>query len=84
MNEKYKEILKEIVDVIVSLAVDCSQHLREQHHQEKNDTPRCYFENIEHRMEELRRKIDRIEKEVEAKMTENIVKKGTPEFKEGE
>lgn len=53
-----KDQVTRLFSLIHSLAVDCSQHLREQHGQDNpNDKPRFYFDNIAQHVFNLRDEI---------------------------
>ena len=56
MNLK-KEQIKQMLDLIISLALDCSEHLTKQHNQKENDKPRFFFDNIAKQARDLRDEI---------------------------
>lgn len=58
MGKSTKQKIDEILSFIESLAIDCSQHLQDQHNQTNpNDKPRFYFDNIAKQAQELRKEV---------------------------
>lgn len=53
---KQKEKIDKILSLLESLAVDCSDHMKNQHGQTNpNDKPRFFFDNIADQARELRK-----------------------------
>ena len=53
-----KQQLIHLIDLIMSLAIDCSDHLEDQHNQTNpNDKPRFFFDNIAEQAKDLRNQI---------------------------
>ena len=53
-----KDDVFKILQFIDSLALDCSQHLKEQHNQNPNDKPRFYFDSIAKQVEDWIKEIE--------------------------
>ena len=58
---KQKTAIIKLCQMIESLALDCSDHLKNQHNQTENDKPRFYFDNIAKQTQELRLELEKKE-----------------------
>lgn len=47
------EIIRKMIQLIASIAIDCSDHLKNQHSQGENSKPRFYFDNIVKQAQDL-------------------------------